>query len=147
MYSDEVEGLNGSIFETASGFCKWCGQPVKRKGQRFCSPIQIDDGRWHSEFETHHCYAMYSSLWLTIPRWKRVVIIRDKLICQICGEKLTRLNEHGIEFPDPARMAVDHIHPYSKGGETKLDNLQLLCRPCNYKKRDKTELTERMKLG
>ncbi len=31
-------------------------------------------------------------------------------------------------------MDVDHITPYSIGGTTTFDNLQLLCRKCNLKK-------------
>lgn len=34
-------------------------------------------------------------------------------------------------------LCVDHIHPYSKGGTSELDNLQTLCRPCNSKKKDR----------
>lgn len=26
---------------------------------------------------------------------------------------------------------IDHVHPFSKGGKTQLDNLQTLCQPCN----------------
>jgi len=33
-----------------------------------------------------------------------------------------------------AEMEGDHIVPYSKGGKTDYDNLQMLCRPCNRKK-------------
>lgn len=32
------------------------------------------------------------------------------------------------------RLSLDHIHPYSLGGEDTLDNLQTLCRPCNSRK-------------
>lgn len=32
------------------------------------------------------------------------------------------------------RLGLDHIHPYSLGGEDTLDNLQTLCRPCNSRK-------------
>lgn len=46
--------------------------------------------------------------------------------CEKCGKKY-----------EPMLMEVDHITPYSIGGTTTEDNLQLLCRPCNSKKRDK----------
>lgn len=31
-------------------------------------------------------------------------------------------------------LTLDHIHPYSRGGEDTLENLQTLCRSCNSKK-------------
>ena len=33
-----------------------------------------------------------------------------------------------------ARLSLDHIHPWSLGGEDTLENLQTLCRPCNSRK-------------
>lgn len=32
------------------------------------------------------------------------------------------------------RLSLDHIHPWSLGGEDTLENLQTLCRPCNSRK-------------
>jgi hypothetical protein len=55
---------------------------------------------------------------------KRQIWERDCGICVKCNS-----NEN-IEY--------DHIHPVSKGGNSDLDNLQLLCRSCNRKKRAKT---------
>jgi len=44
------------------------------------------------------------------------IIERDK-VCQLCG------SDRKLQF--------DHIHPVSAGGKGSLDNLQLLCGPCN----------------
>jgi hypothetical protein len=52
---------------------------------------------------------------------KRDVWLRDRGICIKCGAF------ESIEF--------DHIIPVSKGGESGIDNIQLLCRPCNRSKR------------
>lgn len=46
---------------------------------------------------------------------------RDR--CESCGAR-----------EKPTYMEVDHVTPYSIGGTTTFDNLQLLCRKCNLKK-------------
>lgn len=47
--------------------------------------------------------------------------------CKVCGRT----------SPHKAIFQIDHIVPMSKGGLTKQDNLQLLCRACNLRKSDK----------
>ena len=47
--------------------------------------------------------------------------------CACCGKK----------FTDRVLLQVDHIYPFNKGGKTKPDNLQILCRYCNAEKSDK----------
>ena len=47
--------------------------------------------------------------------------------CACCGTKYT----------DRVLLQVDHIYPHNKGGKTKADNLQILCRSCNAEKSDK----------
>ena len=51
------------------------------------------------------------------------VLQRDKFTCQHCGRKAPEVVLH-----------VDHILPESKGGQTKLENLQVLCEECNIGK-------------
>ena len=61
----------------------------------------------------------------TIPlslRWE--VWERDNFTCKNCGLR--------------RNLTIDHIIPVSKGGETKKDNLQTLCKHCNSAKGTKS---------
>ena len=56
------------------------------------------------------------------------VFLRDHFKCCACGASPAK---------DPAVVLhVDHIMPWSKGGETILENLQTLCSKCNLGKSD-----------
>ena len=57
-------------------------------------------------------------------RWR--VLQRDNFKCRACGA--SPAITLGIE------LHVDHIHPWSEGGETVLANLQTLCLTCNLGK-------------
>ena len=62
----------------------------------------------------------------SIPaRMRRMVRERAGQRCEYCG-----LAQAGQE----ATFHIDHIVPWSKGGETILDNLQTLCSECNIGK-------------
>jgi hypothetical protein len=54
------------------------------------------------------------------------VLQRDRFTCQGCGA--SPATSLGIE------LQVDHVRPWSAGGETKLENLQTLCSRCNLGK-------------
>jgi hypothetical protein len=56
-------------------------------------------------------------------RLKVQVLMRDGNTCRLCGIKVTGDNIH-----------FDHIFPWSKGGETTLENLHILCAPHNLAK-------------
>ena len=58
-------------------------------------------------------------------RLKIQVLMRDGNKCRICGVECSG-GLHNIHF--------DHIIPWSKGGETVLENLQVLCSSCNEAK-------------
>jgi 5-methylcytosine-specific restriction endonuclease McrA len=61
---------------------------------------------------------------------KRTFSARERFIlrltsfgrCKKCGTKLNK------------SFHADHVVPYSKGGETTLENAQALCPTCNLKK-------------
>ena len=54
---------------------------------------------------------------------KRAAHERQNGICPSCGKHFDFEEMHG-----------DHKTPWSKGGHTTPDNLQMLCRTCNLKK-------------
>ena len=59
------------------------------------------------------------------------VLKRDNFKCCACGASPAK---------DPAvELHIDHIIPWSKGGETILENLQTLCSKCNIGKSDSQE--------
>lgn len=59
-------------------------------------------------------------------RLRFLVMKRDKFKCCICGR--SPATTPNLE------LHIDHIKPYSKGGETIIDNLQTLCSDCNLGK-------------
>ena len=61
--------------------------------------------------------------------WLRFMVLRrDNFKCSTCGASPAK---------DPSvELHVDHIAPWSKDGETILENLQTLCRNCNLGKSD-----------
>lgn len=59
-------------------------------------------------------------------RWK--VMQRDNFKCCSCGASPAK--DGAVE------LHVDHIMPWSKGGETEIENLQTLCSKCNFGKSD-----------
>lgn len=59
-------------------------------------------------------------------RTRFLVMKRDSFKCCMCGR--SPATTPGLE------LHIDHIIPWSKGGETTIDNLQTLCSDCNLGK-------------
>ncbi len=59
------------------------------------------------------------------------VMRRDRFTCRHCGRSPAKATD--------VELHVDHIVPWSKGGDTTLENLQTLCRGCNLGKSDLSE--------
>lgn len=63
------------------------------------------------------------------------VLVRDGWECKACGID----TPHGLRGSnDNNAPEVDHIYPWSRGGSSKEENLQCLCRKCNLIKSDRT---------
>jgi hypothetical protein len=59
-------------------------------------------------------------------RMRFKILSRDGFTCQSCGA--SPIKKRGVE------LHVDHIIPWSKGGETVEENLQTKCKQCNLGK-------------
>lgn len=59
-------------------------------------------------------------------RLRLAILNRDRSTCQVCGKSAPTVE-----------IEVDHIVPFSKGGKTKPENLQTVCRRCNIAKSNK----------
>ena len=73
------------------------------------------------KFETSHKTKRDINL-----RMRFIVMQRDNFKCCMCGASPAK--DSSVE------LHIDHIVPWSKGGETTLDNLQTLCSKCNLGK-------------
>jgi hypothetical protein len=132
------------------GHCQWCNGELVGRAKRFCpvrgrcwlcwDTAEMRDKNYHQclcgrgTYEVSKCAYSYRMFWYVIPRFKRAVFLRDDFTCQACQVRPTIRNEYGVILPDVSQLAIDHIHPYARGGKTQLDNLQVLCRPCNGRK-------------
>lgn len=107
------------------------------------SPYHRRFGSWSAALENFVAYANSSEVERVavssyvpqaLPRTGRdpslrlriKVLFRDRFTCQYCGA--SPAITAGVE------LHVDHIVPWSKGGETTLENLQTLCSKCNLGK-------------
>lgn len=63
----------------------------------------------------------------SIPSSRKLYVLkRDNYKCKKCDK--SPANTHEVE------LHIDHINPISKGGSNHIDNLQVLCSFCNFKK-------------
>ncbi len=56
-------------------------------------------------------------------RLRATILLRDNCICKMCGTSPAKNSD--------VQLHVDHIIPYTKGGETLEENLRTLCSVCN----------------
>ena len=80
--------------------------------------------------ETLHNNEKHQTTRTVGDRLRFKVLLRDNFKCCACGASPAK---------NPSIVLhIDHIIPWSKGGETTLDNLQTLCSKCNLGKSDLT---------
>lgn len=78
------------------------------------------DGAGYRVTPHRYCYIVADGR-QPLPKWLRAAVMeRDGYRCVRCGATKP--------------LAIDRVFPWSRGGEDTLDNLQVLCKPCNSSK-------------
>ncbi len=147
--SNEVQISDERLFENILNLWQHLGRQPRRSdlenevSEFSQSPYKRRFGSWIAALESFVAYANASetepgSIKQTAVQAPRKtgrdpslrlrfrVLQRDRFSCQQCGASPAKLV--GVE------LHVDHVVPWSKGGETTLNNLQTLCSKCNLGK-------------
>lgn len=89
---------------------------------KYISENDVENTSDNQEVNTSSSIVKHKTKREPSDRLKVQVLMRDGNRCRICGVECSG-GLHNIHF--------DHIKPWSKGGETTLDNIQVLCSKCN----------------
>ena len=107
-----------------------------------CDMCDENDGRatirWN-EKDFDLCYICLGQLFFdhlaADYKTNELVKIRRMSITESLRNKvMLKCNNQCVKCFSTERLEVDHILPFSLGGKTEIDNLQILCKTCNLKK-------------
>lgn len=112
--------FNKSWYEICLEFISWKSGISIEQIIRESKPISDKDTNNHIAHKTNR------SINLSL---RYNVLKRDNFRCVICGASPA--------FDPGTQLHIDHITPWSKGGETEEKNLQTLCADCNLGKSNK----------
>ena len=88
-------------------------------------PVSASDSKVIRKNVEEHIHTTKRNISITL---RYQIMKRDNFKCVLCGASPAK---------DPSiELHIDHIIPWSKGGESTIDNLQTLCSVCNLGKRD-----------
>lgn len=73
------------------------------------------------------------------------VVLRKAIPRQLREEVLEKYGRKCVVCGSTEKLQIDHIIPVDAGGATALDNLQVLCQPCNGSKSANGEISEKRK--
>ena len=111
--------------------CRECGQlfDTTRPKAVFCCAV-CARRYWNRTKDNKSRYTKNGKADYTITLQK--LYARDGGVCKGCGKQIAfGQDPNADDYP-----SIDHIKPINKGGLHQWDNVQLMCRCCNYMKRD-----------
>ncbi|WP_413438675.1 homing endonuclease associated repeat-containing protein [Sulfuriferula sp. GW1] len=115
------ENRFGSWSKALGGFVAWVNSdPQDRPQQNVAGEQSAADSTVQTSLAKRRTRREISD------RQRFRILVRDGFRCKACGA--SPLMQSGVE------LHVDHILPWSKGGETTDDNLESKCKQCNLGK-------------
>lgn len=125
-YRKEMKGIDWGRLYREYGKTEYDVAELEKKVKALMEDDEVDNNKGVYEYVLSNC-AKEKERCLAIRKFKdndkRTAYERQNGICPICG-KHYEIDE----------MEGDHIIPWSKGGKTTIDNLQMLCKKCNREK-------------
>ncbi|MDR0776997.1 MAG: HNH endonuclease [Azonexus sp.] len=89
-------------------------------------PQEIIEGQGSADISEKPALLKHRTKREISDRQRFRILVRDGFRCKSCGA--SPITQPGVE------LHVDHILPWSKGGETTDDNLESKCKQCNLGK-------------
>ncbi len=125
-YRKEMKGIDWGRLYREYGKTEYDVAELEEKVKALMADDEVDNNKGIYEYVLSNC-AKEKERCLAIRKFKdndkRSAYEKQNGICPICGK------HYEIE-----EMEGDHIIPWSKGGKTTIDNLQMLCKKCNREK-------------
>ena len=125
-YRKEMKGIDWGKLYREYGKVEYNVAELEEKVKALMADDDVNSKKGIYEYVLSNC-SKDKERHLSIRKFsdkdKRTAYERQNGICPICG------THHEIE-----EMEGDHIIPWSKGGKTTIDNLQMLCKKCNREK-------------
>lgn len=121
--------------------CAYTGEPVYESHPRFLLKsgdwlsIEAVKGMFEHTLRNSH-YHCAPAEWILTDLLERFGDRKERK--PMCKKKATAIlhkyNFTCVKCGSSDRLQVDHIVPVRKGGKDEMDNLQILCQPCNLRK-------------
>ena len=112
-----------------TGHCQWCNKELSGRARFYCQRTKEEE---YQGWSASPCAIHFLNWWCSRPAYVRATFIKDNFTCQKCGLHLVMKKRPWL--PDISQLEADHIIPVARGGETRMENLQTLCRKCNRTK-------------
>ena len=126
VYRKEMKGIDWGKLYREYGKVEYNVAELEEKVKALMADDDVNSKKGIYEYVLSNC-SKDKERHLSIRKFsdkdKRTAYERQNGICPICGK------HHEID-----EMEGDHIIPWSKGGKTTIDNLQMLCKKCNREK-------------
>lgn len=108
-----------------------------------CDLCQVDDGRAALTLKNNNdftlCFACVERLYIkyvspTLKSDERLDITRRSINERERDQIFSRDHHACVQCGETNDLCIDHIVAFSRGGSTRPENLQTLCRSCNSRK-------------